>query len=71
MIDIVVIVILLGLLIAVLTSTIPPRQEGMPEYRFKRVARHGVAADSAESSFVNDQRVQQNNSLETDAGGRG
>ncbi|MES2071267.1 MAG: hypothetical protein V4488_13020 [Pseudomonadota bacterium] len=36
MIDIVVIVILLGLLVAVFTSSIPPRQEDLPEYRFSR-----------------------------------
>ncbi|MFZ6646781.1 hypothetical protein ACO0LO_13755 [Undibacterium sp. TJN25] len=46
MIDIVVIVILLGLLVAVLTSTIPPRQEGMPQYRYernKRIPKQGKA----------------------------
>lgn len=36
MIDIVVIVILLGLLIAVFTSSIPPKQGDVPEYRFSR-----------------------------------
>ncbi|MES2104093.1 MAG: hypothetical protein V4634_08745 [Pseudomonadota bacterium] len=48
MIDILVIVILLGLLVAVFASTIPPRQEGMPEYQFKRVARHNAAQDGAD-----------------------
>ncbi len=49
MIDIVVIVILLGLLVAVLTASIPPRQEGLPEYRFKRIPKGGKSFNSGDA----------------------
>ncbi|GGC70590.1 hypothetical protein [Undibacterium terreum] len=45
MIEIVVIVILLGLLIAVFMSSIPPKQENLPEYHFERTPKRAVAKD--------------------------
>lgn len=49
MIDVVVIVILLGLLVAVFTSSIPPKQENLPEYRFQRVPKPAAEMTGAEA----------------------
>jgi len=67
MIDVVVIVILLALLVAVFTSSIPPKQENLPEYRFQRVPKPAAEMQGAEAGPAGAAR---NSAIGSDAGGR-